>query len=96
MFSYMMKSQGGHISDFEKSQEQVAYEGAMNQWSQMGQLALSKGTPWNQPQPTPEQFGYLQNGKLAQTTEKPDALASFQATLGEAVAKMPQAPQPTP
>lgn len=96
MFSYMMKSQGGHISDFEKSQEQVAYEGAMSQWSQMAQLSLSKGTPWNQPQPVPEQFGYLQDGKLKQTTEQPDALASFQATLGEAVAKMPQAAQAAP
>ena len=97
MFSYMMKSQGGHISDFEKSQEQVAYETAVGQWNQMGQLSLSKGMEWKQPQPTPEQFGYLQAGKLAQTTKKPDALASFQATLSEAAASNPAAsPSPSP
>lgn len=94
MFSYMMKTQGGHISDFEKTPEQIAYESAMSQWSTMAQLSLSKGIEWKQPQPTPEQFGYLQEGKLKQTQEKPDPLAAFQATLGEAAAKAPQSQTP--
>jgi hypothetical protein len=81
MFSYLMKTQGAHISDFEKSKEQVAYESAIGSWNQLAQLALSKGQPWNQPQPTPEQFGYLVDGKLSQTTIKPDALQSFISTL---------------
>jgi hypothetical protein len=81
MFSYMMKTQGAQIADFEKSKEQVAYEQASNQWMQMAQLALSKGQAWNNPQPTPEQFGYLQNGQLKQTDEKPDALTSFLTTI---------------
>ena len=81
MFSYLMKTQGALISDFEKSNEQVAYESAVGQWNQMAQLSLSKGMPWNNPQPTPEQFGYLQNGQLKQTDEKPNALSSFIGTL---------------
>ena len=81
MFSYLMKSQGALIGDFEKSKEQVAYEQASNQWFQMAQLAVSKGEAWSIPQPVPEQFGYLVNGQLQQTAQKPDALESFQATL---------------
>ena len=79
MFSYLMKTQGALISDFEKSPEQVAYEQAANQWNQMAQLALSKGQPWNNPQPTPQQFNYLVPG--AAPAEKPDPLQSFMATL---------------
>ena len=90
MFSYLMKTQGAHIGDFEKSKEQVAYETAQNQWMQMAQLALSKGQPWNNPQPTPEQFGYLQGGKLGQTkTPEPDALSSMIKTIS---AQTQQAP----
>ena len=89
MFSYMMKTQGAAIADFEKSNEQVAYEQAMQQWTQMAQLSLSKGMEWKQPQPTPEQFGYLQEGKLQQQNKKPDALASFQATLMSQAAANP-------
>jgi len=74
-----MKTQGAHISDFEKSKEQLAYEQASQQWMQMAQLALSKGQPWNNPQPTPQQFGYLQQGEVA--PEKPDALTGFLQTL---------------
>ena len=81
MFSYLMKTQGALISDFEKSKEQVAYEQASNQWMQMAQLALSKGQPWNNPQPTPEQFGYLQEGQLKQAPEKPNALEGFLQTI---------------
>jgi hypothetical protein len=81
MFSYLMKTQGAQIDEFEKSNEQVAYETAQSQWMQMAQLSLSKGIEWKQPQPTPEQFGYLQNGQLKQVDEKPNALTSFIGTL---------------
>ena len=81
MFSYLMKTQGAAIGDFEKSQEQVAYESATSQWNQMAQLAISKGQEWKVPQPLPEQFGYLQDGKLKQADEKPDALMAFQKTI---------------
>jgi hypothetical protein len=91
MFSYLMKTQGALISDFEKTPEQVAYEQASNQWMQMAQLALSKGQPWNNPQPTPQQFGYLQPGQAP--APKPDALTSFIQTIQ---AQQPQQPAPTP
>lgn len=93
MFSYLMKTQGGHVSDFEKSPEQVAYESATSQWSQMAQLSLSKGIEWKQPQPTPEQFGYLKDGELKQSKDKPDALSAFQATLTELADKSAQQTQ---
>jgi hypothetical protein len=86
-----MKTQGALISDFEKTPEQVAYEQASNQWMQMAQLALSKGQPWNNPQPTPQQFGYLVEGQAP--TPKPDALTSFIQTIQ---AQQPQQPAPTP
>lgn len=89
MFSYMMKTQGAMITDFEKSPEQVAYENASNQWMQMAQLALSKGQEWKNPQPTPQQFGYLVPGQAP--AEKPDALQSFMGTLTKA-ASQPQQP----
>jgi hypothetical protein len=62
MFSYLMKTQGAHIEDFEKSPEQKAYEQAVRQYQQMV-LQLYKQNP-NQdpaklpPAPLPQQFGY--------------------------------------
>ena len=78
MFSYLMKTQGAQISDFEKTEQQVAFESASAQWMQMAQLALSKGQEWKIPQPTPEQFGYLQPGQEA---PKPDPLQSFISSI---------------
>lgn len=79
MFSYLMKTQGANLADFEKTPEQVAYEQASQQWSQMAQLALSKGQPWNTPQPTPQQFNYLVPG--ATPTPPPDALQTMLDTI---------------
>jgi hypothetical protein len=81
MFSYLMKTQGAHISDFEKSKEQVAYETAVNQWQSMAQSALQAKQPWNNPQPKPADYGYLVDGKIKQTDDKPDALQSFLTTI---------------
>ncbi len=60
MFSYMMKTQGAKISEFEKSQEQVTYESAVNDWKQIAMTAVDKGADLSQlpPQPVPESFGY--------------------------------------
>ena len=81
MFSYMMKTQGAHIADFEKSKEQVAYESAMQQWTQMAQASIQAGQQWNQPQPKPADYGYLQGGQLLQKDQQPDALESFLSTI---------------
>lgn len=73
MFSYFMKTQGAHITEFEKSPEQMAYEQAVAQWQQaMALIAESlqkakEGTinPKDiqfPPQPLPEQFGYTPVG----------------------------------
>lgn len=69
LFSYFMKTQGAQITEFEKSQEQLAYEQALMQWQQMvTQISESlKGIDPAQiqelikalpPQPQPQQFGY--------------------------------------
>lgn len=69
MFSYFIKTQGGKITEFEKSQAQVAYEQAMAQWQQaMATVSASmKGLDPQQmqemlkqlpPQPQPQQYGY--------------------------------------
>lgn len=76
MFSYLMKSQGARIAEFEKSPEQQAYEQAMGQWQQLAQLAIDKGAEFAAPQPQPEQFGYAPAGpaptaKTAESTQLP-------------------------
>ena len=81
LFSYMIKTQGGRIQEFEKSPEQMAYEQAVGQWQQaVGMIAqqiqkledpaqiseLMKQIP---PQPLPEQYGY--NPQPQQTGQAP-------------------------
>ena len=69
MFSYFIKTQGGKITEFEKSPAQMAYEQAMAQWQQAMQSMAEgmKGMDPQQmqqmmqkmaPQPQPQQFGY--------------------------------------
>lgn len=58
LFSYLMKTQGAAIVDFEKSREQIAYEQALGVWQQVAMEYANKGMEFKQPQPTPEQFGY--------------------------------------
>lgn len=74
LFTYFLKTQGARITEFEKSQEQIAYESAMAQWNnQMAQISqafkgmdpaqvqeLMKGMP---AMPQPQQFGYNPAGK---------------------------------
>jgi hypothetical protein len=59
LFSFIMKEENVDLSPFEKSPEQLAYEQAVAQWSQLAQLAIQKQAAFNVPQPTPEQFGYV-------------------------------------
>lgn len=75
MFSYLMKTQGADLSPFEKSPEQQAYEQALTAWQQMGMMAMEKQQPFNQPQPTPEQFGYVP-GKLGTSARMPAQAAA--------------------
>lgn len=64
MFSYLMKTQGADLREFEKSKEQMAYEQALSAWTAMAQLALEKGVGQDKlgPQPKPEEFGYNPSG----------------------------------
>lgn len=62
LFSYIMKTQGAEITDFEKSPEQVAYEQALSAWQGTMQLAIEKGIDPKTlnlgPQPLPKEFNY--------------------------------------
>jgi len=66
LFSYLMKTQGAHIQDFEKPPEQVAYERAQKQWQQLVMQMLQANPKITQdqfpPQPVPQQFGYTPGG----------------------------------
>jgi hypothetical protein len=61
LFSYLFKTENVDFTPFQKSQAQIAYEQAVNNWSQLAQLAIQKQAPFNVPQPTPQQFGYDPN-----------------------------------
>jgi hypothetical protein len=72
LFSYLMKTQGAELKEFEKSQPQVAYESAVGQWQQVV-MQLVKDNPQIKPEqyppmPVPQQYGYV-----------PGTLASEQA-----------------
>ncbi len=77
LFSYLMKTQGANITQFEKSKEQVAYEQAVQAWQQMMWFAIEKGMDPEQaqqklpPQPLPEQFGYKPGGNEGAEVQAP-------------------------
>lgn len=70
MFSYLLKSQGARLKDFEKSNTQIAYEQAMMAWqqtvTQIFESALKANPPKTPeeiqkmlpPQPKPEDYGF--------------------------------------
>jgi len=68
LFSYLIKTQGGNITAFEKSPEQVAYEQALEQWRAVAMEAAKSGAQMP-PQPTPDQFGYVPAQQGAPSTQ---------------------------
>jgi hypothetical protein len=76
VFSYLLKTENVNLAPFEKSAAQLTYENALAQWSQLAALAIQKGTTFNTPQPTPQQFGY--NPESQNPT---NAATSLQTTL---------------
>lgn len=60
MFSYLMKTQGADLGDFEKSQEQVVYEQALASWQQTVLEAIKQGASQENlpPQPKPQDYNY--------------------------------------
>lgn len=76
LFSYFIKTQGGRIQEFEKTQQQMAYEQAVQQWQMamqshaaamgkagMEQAQIQEMLKQMPQQPTPEQFGYVPGGQ---------------------------------
>lgn len=100
MFSYLMKTQGADVSQFEKAPEVLQYEQAMSAWQQaVVQLAKdNKDIKPEQypPQPTPQQFGIDQNGqpmsakqKAANAAKVPSIMAQFLEESQEGAAHNP-------
>lgn len=74
LFSYIMKTQGAHLKEFEKSPAQIAYEQATQQWQQLV-MQLMKQNPdikaeQYPPQPQPQQFGYDPSGGATQPVQQ--------------------------
>jgi len=88
MFSYLMKTQGAAISDFEKSSEQVAYEQALAQYNSLVALALEKDRDIKElgEAPSPEQFGYV---PAQNTPRPPEANVQSSAGTSEVLAPSP-------
>lgn len=90
LFSYLMKTQNADITQFEKSQQQVAYEQAVSQWQQTV-VQMVKDNPQLKPdsyppQPKPADYGYV-----------PGALAADQAKAAQQQSQQqPRALQPSP
>jgi len=87
LFSYLMKTRGANISEFEKSAEQMAYEQAMGSWERLATIAIEKGVAPEKlpPQPKPEEFGYIP----ANNKPKPKG-AQTQATPPSAITQEEQ------
>ena len=78
MFSYMMKTQGAHISEFEKTPQQQAYEQAMQQWQQLVMELMKQNPAITQqqfpPQPLPQNYGYIPGAPANQQGMPPGAV----------------------
>jgi len=65
LFSYLMKTRGADLTPFEKSPEQIAYEGAVAAWQQTVAQLFKQNPEIKEEQlpkqPTPDQFGYNPN-----------------------------------
>jgi len=74
VFSYLMKTQGADIGQFQKSPQKKQYEQAVSQWQQ-AIMQLAKENPdikpeQYPPQPTPQQFGIGPDGKPLTTPQQ--------------------------
>jgi len=73
VFSYLMRTQGADIKQFEKAPEVRQYEAAMAQWQQVAQMVTETNAKMGAkegykqqsipPQPLPKDFGLDQDGK---------------------------------
>ena len=85
LFSYLMKTQGADLKEFEKSKEQVAYEQAVQQWQQLVMQALKDNPQITAaqlpPQPVPQQFGYLPGALASEQEEARKQQANQQSQL---------------
>ena len=73
-----MKTQGAHISEFEKTPQQQAYEQAMQQWQQLVMELMKQNPAITQqqfpPQPLPQNYGYIPGAPANQQGMPPGAV----------------------
>lgn len=76
LFSYLMKTQGADISEFEKDPQLLQYEQATQAWQQTVMQLLKQNPELQQsqlpPQPKPADFGLGANGETAATEASED------------------------
>lgn len=84
LFSYLMKTQNADLRAFEKSPQQLAFEGAMQQWQQAIQALSQSKTPIDPknfpPQPTPQQYGWDPTQGPGPTPTAPGAIPDVSVT----------------
>lgn len=94
MFTYLMKMRGADLKPFQKSQSQIEYENAVQQWQQMAAIAAQQGQQFAAPQPTPQQFGYNPDARLGTSGGQSEQTIMEQVTalqgLGSASPNTPQ------
>jgi len=82
LVSYLFKSQGANIGDFEKPSEQIAYENAVNTWQQTAMEYLKQGVEFKAPQPNPADFG-LDPRTGEPTNEEPEDKTILEQVMQE-------------
>ncbi len=77
LFSYLMKTQGANLADFEKSPQQIAYEQAVSQYQNMVMQLVKENKDIKPeqypPAPLPQQFGYQPQGNNVNSGEAEQA-----------------------
>lgn len=91
MFSYLMKQQGLDLRPFEKSQEQIQYEQALQAWQNAAALAAQKGAPFSTPQPQPPKTSTPQPTPQASLADVVAAASGAGPGTGSQAASQPAA-----
>jgi hypothetical protein len=93
MFSYLMKTQGAHLTEFEKSPQQQAYEQALDAWKEASagtaeQIKILVGAA------LPEQLSQLIKDFMSKMPPQPKPQDYGYTPQGNGVAPQPQQSQP--
>lgn len=84
LVSYLFKTQGADIGQFEKSNEQKSFEQAMNQWQQTAMAYLEQDKEFKVPQPNPADYGLdPRTGEATNEEPEPPTILEQVMSAGE-------------